>query len=273
MCSLYPPQANLIQEIPVYPGRIRDYYIEYGPSARTCYWACMSEEDWKMNKTIITASIENMTLDDLGKVLGSQDLTPTHSNQESAASHFVVVIEPADEKRLNAKANIITRSVMRRLWKAQQVHLKLQGKALFALLSRHPASSPTAGWFYEGFIHNLLEDGTGIDQPLHLFREDLNPASNAKYDTYVWKEQAPEGKWTSSTMTYVPFSEANNELDLQPDHYYVPINSHFPTLDSFTFQHIHASECQYPILDTVGNILSKVRVELLSLVIVLDAIL
>lgn len=80
-----------------------------------------------------------------------------------------------------------------------------------------------------------------------------------------------KAQWTSSKMTYFPFSDAKYELDLQPDHYYVPIDSHFPKLDSFAFQRVRASEYQYPILDTAGNILTNVRIELLSLgVIVLN---
>ena len=50
-------------------------------------------------------------------------------------------------------------------------------------------------------------------------------------------------------MVYVPFTQNDRALDMEPLHYYVPIDPSHPTYDSFTFEFAPCASYEGPILN------------------------
>lgn len=237
---------------------IRNFHIKYGPSARNCYFACGADNGLSHHDNSVNRYIESVSLDTLIQLISARGLTPWYSDQGSTPSHYsIIIIEPVADNPLVSKANIITRTVMRRLWKAQHHYIQQRAMELSYLFLRHPESSTTAAWLFEGFVHDLLDNG--IDQPLYQLNAELNNA-NTKNDSYSMPQTQPTTQWKSQEMEYTSFTGTNDQLDLCKDYYYVhiPIKWCFPTYESFTYE-VTTPTYQGPILDIHGNVLTRVR--------------
>ena len=145
-----------------------------------------------------------------------------------------MLIRPADDdRRITYRATIITRTILRLLWKAHRVQLKRKSRELFHLFSKKRETSVTARWLFEAIVHDLLEEGINVSiDPMAV---EQNNRPNAVNDKHVASNIGTK-IWQSSAMEYVPFTQNDRTLVIQPLHYYVPVDPFHPTYDSFTFE-------------------------------------
>jgi hypothetical protein len=185
-----------------------------------------------------------MTWNDIDRIVSKGDFEPKFDDE---TSFLVVLILPADdEQRIVPRATIITRTILRLLWKAHRVQLKCKSRELFQTFSGERRTSVAAGWLFETIVHDLLEEG--IKVPIDPMVIEQNNCPNAINDKYV-ASKTDTKIWKSSAMEYVPFTQNDLALDIQPLHYYVPVDPSHPTCDSFTFELAPCASYEGPILN------------------------
>jgi hypothetical protein len=113
------------------------------------------------------------------------------------------------------------------------------------LFSGNRETSVAAGWLFEAIVHDLLEEG--IDVPFHPMVVEKNNRANAVNDKHVASNIGTK-TWQSSAMEYVPFTQNDCALVIEPLHYYVPVDPN-PTYDSFTFELAPCASYEGPILN------------------------
>jgi len=182
-----------------------------------------------------------MSWDDIDRVVSEEVFEPKFDDETS------FLIRPADDdQRISCRATIITRTILRLLWKAHRVQLKRKSRELFHLFSRSRETSITAGWLFEAIVHDLLEEG--IDVSIDPMVVEQNNRSNGVNDKHMASDIGTK-RWQSSAMTYVPFTQNDRALVIKPLHYYVPVDPSHPTYDSFTFELAPCASYEGPILN------------------------
>jgi hypothetical protein len=185
-----------------------------------------------------------MTWDDVDRIITKQNFEPKFDDE---TSFLVVLIQPADEQRIIPHATFITRTVLRLLWKDHRLKLKRKSRELFHTFTGERRSSVAAGWLFEGIVHEMLEEG--IKVPIDPMVMEENNCPNAVNDKYMASNTGGTKTWQSSAMEYVPFTTNDRDLNIQPLHYYVPVDpSHF-TYNSFTFELARCASYEGPILN------------------------
>jgi len=202
-----------------------------------------------------------LTWDEIDRVVSKEFFEPKFDDE---TSFLIMLILPADDdKRIIDRATIITRTILRLLWKAHRVQLKRRSRELFHLFPRkretsvtaewsgellHSFSrtSVTAGWLFEAIVHDLLDEG--IDVRIDPMVLERNNCPNAINDKHVASNIGAK-IWQSSAMEYVPFTQNDRALVLQPLHYYVPVDPPHPTYNSFTFELAPCAFYEGPILN------------------------
>ncbi|KAF8224752.1 hypothetical protein L208DRAFT_470595 [Tricholoma matsutake] len=182
-----------------------------------------------------------MPWDDIDRVVTAEDFEAKFDDE---TSFLIVLIRPADDQRISCRATIITRTILRLLWKAHRVQLKRKSRELFHLFSGIRETSVAAGWLFEAIVHDLLEQG--IDVPFDPMEK--NNRANAVNDKHVASDIGTK-TWQSSAMKYVPFTQNDRALVIEPLHYYVPVDPSHPTYDSFTFELAPCASYEGPILN------------------------
>ena len=224
-------------------GLLQKLFIEFGPSARESY-SITSESELIPFRLKILQAIAWMTWDEIDCVLTHESFQPKFDDETSS---LIVVIRPADgDQRIGYRATITTRTILRLLWKAHRVQLKRRSKELFHLFSRKRETSVTAGWLFEAIVHDLLDEG--IDVPIDHMVVEQNHCPNAVNDKHVASIFGTK-MWQSSPMEYVPFTQNDCALEIQPLHYYVPVDPTHPTYDSFAFELAPCASYEGPILN------------------------
>jgi len=186
-----------------------------------------------------------MTWDDIDRIVSEQDFEPKFDDETSL---LVVLIRPADDKRrIIPRATFITRTVLRLLWKAHRRLLKRKSRELFQTFSGERRTSVAAGWLFEAIVHDLLEEG--IEVPIDPMKIEENNHPRAVNDKYMASNTDGTKTWQSSAMEYVPFIQNDRDLDIQPLHYYVPVDPSHLTYDSFTFELAPCASYEGPILN------------------------
>lgn len=156
-----------------------------------------------------------------------------------------MLIEPADDQRLEVKANVIRHTVMRLLWQRHGDQFSREAKELFHIFCQNTSTNATAGWLFEGRIHRLLENGINVSlDHLSLYK---SPHQGGKYDIYEASDVG-SGRWESQPMEYMAFTTNDRYLNVESRHYYVPVDPTHPTYDSFTFEDIPVKKFSGPIL-------------------------
>lgn len=183
-----------------------------------------------------------MSWDEIDRVVTEADFIAKFDD----TSYLVVLVRPADDARLKCHAAIITRTILRLLWKAHRVQLKRKSRELFHLFSRNRETSVAAGWLFEAIVHDLLEEG--IDVPIDPMVVEQNNRANAVNDKHVASDIGTK-RWQSSAMEYVPYTQNDCALVIKPLHYYVPVDPSHPTYDSFTFELAPCASYEGPILN------------------------
>lgn len=184
-----------------------------------------------------------MSWDDIDRLITAADF---NAKFDDDMPFLVVLIRPADNLRLKCYASVITRTVMRLLWKAHGLRLKRRAKELFQVFQTHRDMGPSAGWLFEAMVHDMLEAGINVPMDPMIFEE--NRRANALNDKYL-TSKVGTGRWKSSPMTYVPFTQNDCALQLETSRYYVPVDENNPTHDSFTFEVVPCSFYKGPILN------------------------
>lgn len=254
-------EANTVQVEPAENTKICNFYTHYGPSACNCYEACSREKDMEVFQTKMESAVQTMGWEAIQHLLASTDFTP-HLEQEAS---LIVVIEPADDKRIKPIANIISRTIMRSLWQQHGKHIRLRAQELFQLFSQHPRTSQSAGYLFEVGLHLQLEKGINVPlDPMTFRQNNRKDAVNDKYEA----SNITSGRWVSQPMVYIPFTTNDRNLRLEPSHYYVPIDSTHPTYDSFTFDHIQGYNG--PIFNPSNRELIKRRVPVSMTILIFD---
>jgi hypothetical protein len=144
-----------------------------------------------------------MSWDEIDRVVTEADFIAKFDD----TSYLIVLVRPADDAGLKCHAAIITRTILRLLWKAHRVQLKHKSRELFHLFSRNRETSVTAGWLFEAIVHDLLEEG--IDVPIDPMVVEQNNRANAVNDKHVASDIGTK-RWQSSAMEYVPYTQISN---------------------------------------------------------------
>ena len=185
-----------------------------------------------------------MSWDDMDHVVSEEDF---EAKFDDATSFLIVLIRPADDdQRIACRATIVTRTVLRLLWKAHRVQMKRKSRELFHRFSGNRETSVAAGWLFEAIVHDLLEEG--IDVPIDPMVVEKNNHAKAVNDKHVASDISTK-TWQSSAMEYVPFTQNDRALVIEPLHYYVPVDPSHPTYDSFTFELAPCASYEGPILN------------------------
>jgi hypothetical protein len=242
--SLTPHEGNSVQANPAPEAAIRDFFVKYGPSARDCYNSTSSGDHLQAHESQLLTTIDEMQWDEIDRLVSKEVF---NAKLDEATPFRVVLILPADEKRLTGHATVITRTVLRLLWKARGTQLKRKAKELFHVFKPNRESGSSAGWLFESLVHDMLE--AGINAPIDPMEADLNFRSDAVNDKYLTCTVGTV-RWQSSTMEYVPYTQNDRTLELESNHYYVPVDAKHPTYDSFTFEMVPCSSYTGPILNT-----------------------
>jgi hypothetical protein len=241
--SLAPHEGNFVQDQLSDEADLRDFFIKYGPSARECYGATSAGSDLEPYRLKLHQAMTEMSWDVIDRVVSEEVF---EAKFDDTTSFHIVLIRPADDKRISYRATIITPTVLRLLWKAHRVQLKRKSRELFHLFSGNRETSVAAGWLFETIVHDLLEDG--IDIPFDPMVLEKNNHANAVNDKHVTSDIGTE-TWRSNAMEYVPFTQNDRALVIEPLHYYVPVDPSHPTYDSFTFEHAPCASYEGPILN------------------------
>ena len=173
---------------------LRDFFIKYGPFARECYGVTSTESDLKQYRFQLHHAITRMSWDDINRVVSKKHFEP---NFDDETSFLVVLIQPAadddDDERINYRPTIITRTILRLLWKAHRAQLKRRSRELFHLFSKNRETSVIVGWLFEAIIHDLLEES--IDVPMAVEQNNRANAVNGKHAA----SDIATKRWQSST--------------------------------------------------------------------------
>ena len=235
--------GNSVQPQPSNKDDLRNFFIDYGPSARECYSATSSKSSLATYLEKVLRTVTRMSWDEINRLVTEADFIAKFDDD---TSYLVVLIQPVDDARLKCYASIITRTILRHLWKAHRVELIRKSRELFHLFSRKRETSVTAGWLFEAIVHDMLEEG--IDVPIDPMAVEQNNRANAVNDKHVASDIGTK-RWKSSTMEYVPFTQNDCALVIKPLHYYVPVDPSHPTYDSFTFELTPSISYEGPILN------------------------
>ena len=185
-----------------------------------------------------------MTWDDINRIVSEEDFEPKFNDE---TSFLIVLIRPADdEPRIVPRATIITRTILRLLWKARRIQLKRKSRELLHTFSGKRQPSVAVGWLFEAIVHYLLEEGIEVPIDPMVIEESNRP--NVVNDKYV-ASNTDTKTWQSSAMEYVPFTQNDCALDIQPLHYYVPVDPSHPNYNSFTFELALCASYEGPILN------------------------
>jgi hypothetical protein len=239
--SLTPHEGNVVQRQPFPEATLRDFFIKYGPSARECYNSAASVGHFTSYIEKLSQAIARLTWNDIDNLVTHTIFIVKLDDKTSD----LVLIRPADEQRMTCFATVITRTVMRLIWKAHGHRLKRKANELFHVHETHQVSSFDAEWLFEAMVHDLLEDG--IDVPMDPMVFEENRHADAVNDKYL-TSTIGTGRWISNPMVYVPFTQYDRALELESFHYYVPMDASNPTYDSFTFEFVPISSYKGPIL-------------------------
>ena len=231
---------------------LRNFFIKYGPSARDCYDVTTTEGGLISYDRKLTQDIARMTWDDINRIV-SENFEPKFDDETSL---LVALIQPADDKRrIIPRTSFITRTVLRLLWKTHRRLLKRRYSYLFQTFSGKPPTSVGAGWLFEAMIHDLLEEGIAVPIDPMIIEKNNRPNhipvidGHAVNDKYMASNTDGTKTWQSSAMEYVPFIQYDRDLDIQPLHYYVPVDPSHPTYDLFTFELAPCASYEGPILN------------------------
>ena len=114
------------------------------------------------------------------------------------------------------------------------------------MFSTNRETSVAAGWLFEAIVHDLLEEG--IDVPIDPMVVEQNNRADAANDKHVASDIGTK-RWQSSAMEYVPCTQNDRALVIEPLHYYVPVDPSHPTYDSFTFELAPCASYEGPVLN------------------------
>ena len=185
-----------------------------------------------------------MTWDDINRIVSEEDFEPKFNDE---TSFLIVLIRPADdEQRIVPRATIITRTILRLLWKAHRIQLKRKSRELLHTFSGKRQPSVAAGWLFEAIVHDLLEEGIKVPIDPMVIEENNRP--NAVNDKCA-RLPCLCVSVGSHIMEYVPSTQNDRALDIQPLHYYVPVDPSHPNYDSFTFELAPCASYGGPILN------------------------
>lgn len=252
-------EANSLQLQPADHAVLRNFFTEYGPSARSCYNATTSDRALAAYVNDVNIAVRKMTWDDIDRIVTA---TTSESQFDKDIPFRVIVIVPADEERTKCHATVMTPTILRLLWKAHGLHIRRKGKELFHVYSMNPQSAADGGWVFEAIVKEKLE--VGIDVPLDNMKFTANNRIDAVNDKYV-SSLISNRRWQSGPMTYMPFTQNNRTLIPQPSHYYVPIDVNSPTYDSFAFEYISCSLYEDPIINPDKDLLKKADLDEVSI--------
>jgi hypothetical protein len=234
----------LVQELSSNEADLRNFFIKYGPSARECYAVTSTESGLEPYIRKLEHAVAQMSWDDIDRVVSAEVFEPKDNDQ---TSFLIVLIRPVDDdQRITCRFTIITRTILRLLWKAHGIQLKRRSRELFHLFSGKRETSVTAGWLFEANVHDLLENG--IDVPIDPMVVEKNNRANAVTDKHVASGIGTK-RWQSKAMVYMPFTQNDRALVIKPLHYYVPVDPSHPTFDSFTFELAPCASYEGPILN------------------------
>ncbi|KAF8224751.1 hypothetical protein L208DRAFT_1380972 [Tricholoma matsutake] len=110
-------QGNLLQPRSSNEADLREFFINYGPSARECYTVTSPENGLKPYRLRLEQAITRMPWDDIDRVVTAEDFEAKFDDE---TSFLIVLIRPADDQRISCRATIITRTILRLLWKAHR---------------------------------------------------------------------------------------------------------------------------------------------------------
>ena len=121
-----------------------------------------------------------MSWDEIDRLVIKADFI---AKSDDDISYLVVLVQPVDEERWKCHATIITRTLLRLLWKAHRVKLRCKSRELFHFFSRRRETSAAARWLFEAIVHDMLE--AGIDVLIDPMVFNQNNRANAINDKHV----------------------------------------------------------------------------------------
>jgi len=121
---------NLVSPpVPSNEADLRDFFIQYGPSARECYGVTSTESSLEPYRLKLHQAIIQMSWDDIDRVVSEEVFEPKFDDETS------FLIRPADDdQRISCRATIITRTILRLLWKAHRVQLKRKSRGALSFV-------------------------------------------------------------------------------------------------------------------------------------------
>jgi hypothetical protein len=179
-----------------------DFFFNYGPSARVCYNATLNEQALQSFHQNLHRAVQRTTWENIIRAITVAEVDAKMDDDAYLVIHFF----PVDEKRIRCRASVITRTILRLLWKFHGLHIQHKGKTLY---SSNRESASSAGWVFEAMVHDKLEQG--IDIPFDPMDLLANNCSNAVYDKYNTSKVSKQ-QWKSSAMQYVPFTQNDRNM-------------------------------------------------------------
>ena len=121
------------------------FFIKYGPSARECYIATSSKSCLATYVEKLARTVARMSLDEIDRLVTKADFIAKFDDD---TLYLVVLVQPVDDARSKCDAAIITRTIMRLLWKAHREELIRKSRELFHLFSERRETGVAAEWLF-----------------------------------------------------------------------------------------------------------------------------
>jgi hypothetical protein len=106
-------KGNLLQQLPVDHAMLKNFFFNYGPSARNCYMQTTSEKAFETFQHDLMQAVAYMTWDELDKFISQQQCSLAND-----APFFIALISPNGKDRTGCHVTIISCTIMQLLWKA-----------------------------------------------------------------------------------------------------------------------------------------------------------
>jgi hypothetical protein len=153
-------------------------------------------------------------------------------------SYKVILVQPHPDSRARSRTSIISGTISQLLWERDSNQMWQNHRKLFVTLLRTPDAKCFCGNIFEPAFHALcIRDTTTT---LRMYQMALKP-SGTTFFTFTVPEPEPESGWVELELgrrLRFAFDKKDNpitSLDLDAEHYYHPMVSNQPSLDSFVY--------------------------------------
>ena len=150
-------------------------------------------------------------------------------------THKVILVQPHPDSRARSRTTIISGTISQLLWERDSDQQWRNHRKLFLTLLRIDAKGFCGNFFGPAFHALCTRDTTTT---LKTYQMALKPGGTI-WNTFTVPEPEPESGWVElelgRRLRFVFDKKHNPITSLDAEHYYHPMGSNYPSLDSFVY--------------------------------------